>query len=200
MAEKEKEEKGKEDKKDEGAKASEGGGSKNIILMAAIIGGMLAVMIAVTVVFINKTKPVDPEIIAEKVKQKEEEEARIKETAMGAVMKPPITVIVNLAGDSERFLKAELSLEYMPKEGAEGGGEKKEGHGGGGGGGNPEIEKRLPKIKDIVIDVLSSKTFDELKDRDGRRKVLAQLKNDINKIFPEPETVTNVYFESFIIQ
>lgn len=196
----EKEEKGrKEERKEETpapAPAASSGGKKNLV-MAAIIGGMLLAMSAVSVVVIQSLKPEDPEIIAERMKQKQEEEEREKQTKMGSVIKPPMTVVVNLAGDADRFLKAELSFEYMPKEEESEGGEG--GHGGGGGG-NPEITKRLPKIKDIVIDLLSSKTYDEIKDREGRRKVLSQVKNEVNKIFPEPETITNVYFESFIIQ
>ena len=64
----------------------------------------------------------------------------------------------------------------------------------------PEIEKRLPKLKDIGIGILSSCTFEDIKGRDGKKKVLTRLKNEMNKIFPEPETITNVYFDGFVVQ
>lgn len=202
MAEEKKEKSEKEEKKDAAGAASKAelAGTKKIMVMAGIIGGMMLVLSIISYTVIMKLKPVDPEVLAEKVKQQKEEEEREKQTEMGAVMKSPIEVVVNLAGgEGDRFLKAALVLEYeAPKEG--GGEGEGGGHGGGGGGGDPEITKRLPKLKDIAIDLLSSKTYEEIKDREDRRKILIMLKNEMNKTFPEPEKIKNIYFDSFIVQ
>ncbi len=204
MAEEKKEKPERDEKKDKKEKDGAGepkpelAGTKKMMIMAAIIGAMMLILSLISYFVILSLKPVDPEVIAEKVKQQKEENEREHETEMGATLKSPIEVIVNLAGDSERFLKASLVLEYMSEE-KEGGGEGGEGEGEGGGG-DPEIVKRLPKLKDIAIDLLSSKSYEDIKDRDGKRKVLTMLKNEMNKVFPEPDKIKNIYFDSFIVQ
>jgi flagellar basal body-associated protein FliL len=194
MAEVKKEAPEKE-KPEEKAAPAELSGSKKLLIMGGIVAVLLIVLSIVSVVIIKSLKPDDPEIIAEKIKSMKEEEERKKQTEMGATLKEPITVVVNLGSDAERFLKTDLILEYGAEEGGKGGGE-----GEGGGGGDPEIVKRLPKLKQIAIDILSSKTYDEMKDPEGRKKVLTLLKNEMNKTFPEPEKIKNVYFNSFIVQ
>jgi|SRR3989339_757256 len=164
-----------------------------LLIMGGIVAGLLIVLVIVSVFIIRSLKPDDPEIIAEKIKAQKEEMERKKQTEMGATLNEPITVVVNLGSDAERFLKADLVLEYEGAEGG-GGGEHE------GGGGDPEIVKRLPKLKQIAIDILSSKSYDDVKDPEGRKKVLTLLKNEMNKTFPEPEKIKNVYFNSFIIQ
>jgi flagellar basal body-associated protein FliL len=195
MAEKKEEKTERADKKETAPAAAppaEISGSKKLGLMIGIIAGMMLVLSIISYFIILSLRPQDPELLAQKIKQQKEEVEREKMTEMGATLKSPIEVVVNLSGDNERFLKASLVLEYMGKEGD--GGEKGEG------GGDPEIVKRLPKLKDIAIDILSSKAYEEVKDRDGRRKVLTMLKNEMNKVFPEPEKIKNVYFDSFIVQ
>ena len=154
---------------------------------------MMLVLSLISYFVILSLKPTDPEILAQKVKTEKEEAEREKMTEMGATLKSPIEVVVNLAGNDERFLKASLILEYMGAE--KGGGGEKEG-----GGGDPDIVKRLPKLKDIAIGLLSTKTAEDLSTPDGKRKVQTMLKNEMNKVFPEPEKIKNVYFDSFIIQ
>lgn len=199
MADKEKKEdsKDKDEKKEGAAPAAAESGSKKLAIMAGIVAANLLIVVVLTVVLVNHWKPKDPAVLEAATKQKEEEAEREKQTKMGETLKDPIVVVVNLAGNSDRFLKASLVLEYEPKEGAKGGGE---GEGEKGGGGDPEIMKRLPKIKAIAIEILSTKTAEELADLDGKRKILTQLKNEMNKIFPEPETIKNIYFSDFIIQ
>ncbi|MFH0920095.1 MAG: flagellar basal body-associated FliL family protein [Fibrobacterota bacterium] len=172
-------------------------GTKKVMVMVGIVAGLLAILIVVTVSILGKlTQKQDPEVIAEEMRKQKEEVERKKMTEMGETLKTPITVVVNLGSDAERFLKTDLVLEYEAS--AEGGGGG--GHGEGKSEGDPEIVKRLPKIKQIAIDVLSSKTFEDMKDPEGRKKVLTLLKNEMNKTFPEPEKIKNVYFNTFIIQ
>lgn len=190
---------GQEEAKKEVRAPAELSGSKKVAVMVFIIAGIIAVLSAVSFFIIMSLKPEDPEIMAERIKKQKEELELKKETEVGETLPEPLLVLVNLAGpDADRFLKADLVLEYTPKGEAEGGGG---GHGGEGAAkAPPEIQKRLPKLKDIAIGVLSSCTLEDVKDRDAKKKVLTRLKNEMNKVFPEPETITNVYFASFIIQ
>ncbi|OGJ84278.1 MAG: hypothetical protein A2268_02765 [Candidatus Raymondbacteria bacterium RifOxyA12_full_50_37] len=191
------EEKNAQEKKEQAEeKPAAGAGKPNYIIMAAIIAGIVILQAIVVVVVINRLRPEDPEVVAERVKKQTEEQQREIETSMGATLESPIDVLVNLSGkDADRFLKAALVLEFEASaEGGGGHGEKE------GGGGNPEVEKRLPKLRDIAIGILSSCEIDDIKDREGKKKICTRLKNEFNKVFPEPETIKNVYFSSFVFQ
>ena len=62
-----------------------------------------------------------------------------------------------------------------------------------------EIDKRLPAIRDLIIQILSSKTVAEIQTIKGKQKLKEEIKNKINQLLPKGE-VTNVYFTQFIIQ
>ncbi|SHK13396.1 flagellar basal body-associated FliL family protein [Thermocrinis minervae] len=62
-----------------------------------------------------------------------------------------------------------------------------------------EVEKRLPIIKDAVIDVLSSKTSTFVKSPEGRESLRLELIRRINTILVEGG-VRNVYFTEFVVQ
>lgn len=62
-----------------------------------------------------------------------------------------------------------------------------------------EVEKRLPIIKDAVIDVLSSKTSSFVKTPEGRESLRLELIKRINTILFEGG-VRNIYFTEFVVQ
>ncbi len=100
--------------------------------------------------------------------------------------------IVNLADTDElRYVKADIVLEMIGKE-EEGGG-----HGGHGGGGD---EEPPAKMRDAVIEVLSSKTFEELSTSDGKAKLKSDIIKVINLRLPAEEKVLGVYFNEFAMQ
>lgn len=100
--------------------------------------------------------------------------------------------IVNLADTDElRYVKADIVLDMIGKE-EEGGG-----HGGHGGGGD---EEPPAKMRDAVIEVLSSKTFEELSTADGKAKLKSDIIKVINARLPAEEKVLGVYFNEFAMQ
>lgn len=91
-------------------------------------------------------------------------------------------IIVNLA-DTEipRYLKIRIELEgysLKPEE---------------------EIEKRMPQLKDTIITVLSSKTFKEIYDREGKKKLKEELIQRFDQLLGEHK-IRKVYFTEFVIQ
>ncbi|MFN3598437.1 MAG: flagellar basal body-associated protein FliL [Aquificaceae bacterium] len=62
-----------------------------------------------------------------------------------------------------------------------------------------EVEKRLPIIKDVIIDVLSSKTSSYVKTPEGRENLRLELIKRINTILIEGG-VRNIYFTEFVVQ
>ncbi|WP_029551557.1 flagellar basal body-associated FliL family protein [Thermocrinis jamiesonii] len=62
-----------------------------------------------------------------------------------------------------------------------------------------EVDKRLPIIKDTVIDVISSKTSDFVKTPEGRESLRFELIKRLNIILVEGG-VRNIYFTEFVVQ
>lgn len=62
-----------------------------------------------------------------------------------------------------------------------------------------EIDARMPLMDDIVISLLSSKTYDELYTADGKENLRAEIMDTINERLPE-FYVMSVYFTEFVVQ
>lgn len=62
-----------------------------------------------------------------------------------------------------------------------------------------EIDKRLPQIRDEVITLLSSKSFDDVSTIAGKRALKRGILNSMNKYLTTGK-VLNVYFSEFVVQ
>ncbi|ACG57340.1 flagellar basal body-associated protein FliL [Hydrogenobaculum sp. Y04AAS1] len=62
-----------------------------------------------------------------------------------------------------------------------------------------EVVKRLPIIKDAIINLLSSKTYDEIRTPEGKEELRLELIKRINAILVTGG-VQNIYFTQFIVQ
>lgn len=62
-----------------------------------------------------------------------------------------------------------------------------------------EVDKRMPIIKDAIIDVISSKTSDFLRTPEGREALRLGLIRRLNIILVE-SGVRNIYFTEFVVQ
>lgn len=92
------------------------------------------------------------------------------------------SMIVNLADQGgERYVKVSMQFELN----------------------SPEVTKELdlvkPKIKDMAIDLLSSKTYADLADNAGKQRLREELMFKANSIITQGK-VTKVYFTEFVIQ
>lgn len=62
-----------------------------------------------------------------------------------------------------------------------------------------EINKRMPQIRDAILMLASSKTFEELYDVHGKKQLKAELLIELNEMLTKGEAVA-VYFTDFVVQ
>lgn len=95
---------------------------------------------------------------------------------------PLETFIVNLSGAAgERYLKVSMELELKEKSLL------------------PEVEKRKPQVRDTILLLLSSKTFDDIATFQGKTKLRNEITSRLNAVLP-PTSIKKVYFTEFVVQ
>lgn len=62
-----------------------------------------------------------------------------------------------------------------------------------------EVERLKPRIRDFIVVILSSKTYDQIASVDGRDFLREEIRNKINGYLTKGQ-IKNVYFTQFIIQ
>jgi uncharacterized protein (TIGR02145 family) len=116
--------------------------------------------------------------------------APIKNTPMAKIWATtkdtPIEFVVNIAGMSDRFLKATVIFEYDEKNTILG----------------EELRKRAPtKYKDMLIKHMSSLSFTEITDPSERNKICNDLQRMVNASLPKGMgEIHNVMFTNYITQ
>jgi flagellar FliL protein len=91
-------------------------------------------------------------------------------------------LIVNLMGrDSNHFLKITAGLEFTQPELA------------------PELEERMPVLRDILIDHLSNRPLEEVSNREGREEIKNKLLQEFNARLAHGQLI-NIYFSDFVVQ
>ncbi len=153
-----------------------GGGKKKLIFIVLIVlllaGGGGAGYKFLVLDKQNKEEEKKSEKIVEEIKKVEDVGAQYD---LG-------TFVVNLADtDADRYLKITISLEVQDQTLI------------------PEIEKRLPQIKDAITTLLFTKTSRDLKTAEGMEKLKEEIIKRVNAILPLGG-VKNVYFTEFVIQ
>lgn len=63
----------------------------------------------------------------------------------------------------------------------------------------PEIEKKMAVIRDIVIRTLTSKTFEEVSTTKGKERLKDELVGKINEVLTDG-FIKNIYFTDFVVQ
>lgn len=97
-------------------------------------------------------------------------------------MFPMTQFIVNLMSDSgQRYLKTTMSLELSAPEMAE------------------EVEKKKDPIRNIVLNVLTSKTYEDISNPKGKDDLRLEIIDKVNEIMKDGE-IKNVYFTDFVVQ
>ena len=92
------------------------------------------------------------------------------------------TFIVNLAdAERSRYLRVTMDLElaeptYMDK-----------------------LNERLPQVRDRILMILPSKTFEEIASVEGKTALRDEIIGKLNSLFPT-EVVTDIFFTEFVVQ
>ena len=93
---------------------------------------------------------------------------------------PLETFIVNLAGSKGRkVLKVNMELEVKGSEIIQ------------------EIDNRKAQIRDFIIIILSSKTYDEVSTKEGKDALRNEIKDNVNSFLSKGKII-NVYFTELI--
>lgn len=197
-----------------GAKGAKAGdpakaGKKKLIIIAVILVVDILIMAGAAMFIVSKLKPKDTSAEERKAKEEEEKKAHEALTKIGHTLPKPLNFTVNIAGstpEETHYLKCALQLEWEV--------EHKEGEeaaAGGGGHGAPAagptdpmgvaIMERMPKITDIVINILSSQPYSELLKPSGKQKVKESIIAELTAILPAHHGhLKNVFFTEFIVQ
>jgi len=185
-----------DEKKTEAAPAAPDAGAdkKASIIKWVIVGVILLLFIGMqvgmSIFFTSKLSP-KPVSNPQDEEEKRQEEFLKAQKEVGVTLAAPIEVTVNISGEDGRFVKCGVQLEYNPSFLKLG----------------DELEARKARIKDIVIDLLSSRTLSELMTSEGKQAVREQILKNVNDILPDTDEkgkplgkVSRSYFDSFMIQ
>jgi flagellar FliL protein len=171
-----------EEKAPEAASGSGSGGQKPILLIALAVVNMLIVAGVGFMMFKGKQKDAAEPKIEHVIKGEhaaQEHEATAEPEVVGKVI-PLETFIINLAQSKGRKVaKINMELELKGEKAPE------------------EIEKRKAQIRDIIIIILSSKTYDEVSTREGKDNLRKEIQDTINSFLTQGK-ITNVFFTEFI--
>lgn len=166
------------------AATASGSGSKPILLIALVVINMLVVLLVGFMLWKNSQKPTT---IIDQVVEGEKQEAHGGEHGVAAEKTEEVgkvipleTFIVNLAGSKGRkVLKVNMELEVKGQEVIQ------------------EIDNRKAQIRDFIIIILSSKTYDEVSTKEGKDALRNEIKDNINSFLSKGKIV-NVYFTELI--
>ncbi len=170
-----------------GEEVKSGGGIKRFLPIIILLIVFLGAQVGIAMWVAGKLQPEDPKLKALEEEKRLEENAKKEMTKMGQTLAAPIEVTVNIAEtNGERFLVCGLNFEWdalkYPLMEA-------------------ELELRKPKIKDIIHDVLRTKSLVELQTKGGKKNITDAICVDVNMTFPEEVgELRSCLIDKFIIQ
>lgn len=153
--------------------------SKPIVLYILVVINMLVVGGVGFMLWKNSKKPVAT--IDGAIAGVEKDDKAEKETPVEIGRNVPLeTFLVNLAGSKGRkVLKVNIELEVKGQDIIQ------------------EVDSRKAQIRDFIIIILSSKTYDEISVKAGVDALRNEIKDNINSFLSKGKIV-NVYFTEFI--
>lgn len=153
-----------------------------VVLFALLAGGGAAGYFFIIAPKLKHSSQAAPQAAEEKSESHGSEGGSGKEGEASGTIKPLDPFVVNLSdGQGTRYLKAVVQLEMD--------GEMLAG----------EIDRKMPQIRDEIIMLLSSKSYDDLSSIPGKRSLKRVMVESINKYLTSGKVV-NVFFSEFVIQ
>ena len=172
MADKDKDKK-KKDEEEKESKPKSGGVMKTVLMI-----GLPLMLVQTGVAYFLISKLVKVPQAVEQTEEPKEEEEEEGPTKLFVIE----DVIINPAGTSgSRFLNSTIALEYV----------------------SPDLEQELTEkevqIRDILINILASKTIPELDGPEDREALKQEILDNCNA-FLKKGKIKRVYFSNFIMQ
>lgn len=161
------------------AQQDKGGNKKKLFLIIGAAALVLVIGIGVTAFLLMKSAPEPPP------KEDPAKQVPVPELNPLADVGPMIDIdefIVNIiSGDSAHYVKASLTIELNSEEV------------------KAEAEKRMPQMRDSILLLVGSKTYEELQDLQGKKQLKAEITSKINSYLKSGK-VKAVYFTNFVVQ
>ncbi|WP_457560161.1 flagellar basal body-associated protein FliL [Caminibacter sp.] len=169
----------KENKEVEEKEEKSGGSSKLLLIVIIILLLLLLVIGGLVAYFLlsGNDNPDQPQ-----QQQKIEKKHKVDQMTEIGPIYPLDQFIVNLvSNNADRYLKCKIDLELDSPDLQK------------------EIDKKLPAIRDAIIQILSSKTVEEIQTAKGKEKLKEEIKRKLNEMLTTGE-IRHVYFTEFVIQ
>ncbi len=172
-----------EEKAQEAAPGPSGGNNKApLILIVLAIVNMIAIGgIGFMVLQGKKKEAAEPKIehVIKGEHEAQAEEAQQERPVVGKIL-PLETFIINLSGSKgRRIAKVSIELELV--------GENI----------HVEIEQRKAQVRDIIIILLSGKTYEQVANKEGKDQLREEIKDTVNAFLTKGK-IKNVFFTEFI--
>lgn len=158
---------------------SEGGGKKKLIIIIAAVVLLLAIGGGAAWFFLLKPDPPTPEELDPGLKVPVPD--LTQKTEIGPMVDIEEFVVNIISGDTPHYVKASLTVELSSEDV------------------QPEVEQRMPQVRDAVLLLIGNKTYEELQDLQGKRQLKAELTSKINS-FLQSGKVRAIYFTNFVVQ
>lgn len=173
-----------DEEKEEGAEEKPAKKSSKLLIIILLIAG-LAIGGGGAAVFLvlKNMKSDDKSEVAEEKNAGDEGDGGEKEgmDKLGPIM-PLDPFIVNLSGDGGRnYLRIEITLEF-DMEGVQ-----------------TEVENKMPLIKDSILLLLATKSFESIQTAEGKLMLKNEIITRLNR-FLSTGVIQNLYFTNFIVQ
>lgn len=158
---------------------------KPLLLVIVVVLNMLVMASVVGVVYTSykaeKAKPKLQDVIQGEKEDDAKAVAQADKDDIVGKLVPMETFLVNLAGTrGNKLVKINMELEVdNPKV-------------------EDEIDHRKPQIRDIIIILLSSKTYDQVTTRQGKEALRDEVKDTVNSFLVKGK-IKKVYFTDFIV-
>ena len=156
-------------------------GQKPTLFIILAVVNMLVVAGVAIMLYLGQKKKAQEANIDDVIHGEHEEQAKEKldKDFVGKLV-PLETFLVNLAGSRGRKLaKVNMELEVSNGEVQE------------------EIDKLKPKIRDIIIIIVSSKTYAQISTKEGKDQLRDEIRDQVN-LFLTKGQIQKVYFTEFI--
>lgn len=169
--------------KDTSSGSAAGSGSKQSLILMALAAINMVVVGGVGFMMYQSRQKEAAQPKIEHVIQGEHQ-AQAEESADTKLAKLPVvpleTFTVNLAGSKgRRIFRVDLELEVSDRKVVD------------------EIEQRKPQVRDIIIIILSGRTYDQISSKEGKNELRDEIKDTVNAFLAKGK-ITNVYFTNLL--
>lgn len=166
------------------AAAPASGKEKPILFIILSVFNILVVLGVGAMLYLGKKKQEHATTIDQVVEgEKQQQDKEATDDPFIGEFIPIETFFVNLAGSrGGKIARVTLELEVEQKSAEV----------------TEEIERRKPQIRDIIIIILSSKTYEQIAEREGKDNLREEIKNRLNSFLTRGK-IKSVLFTEFLL-